>query len=97
MSTSDREISPEEVRDWCQEFHIDNYIETSAKTSQNVSAAFIMAVKQWKKFEHNTDATKGGETIDLTRTINLNGNEKSSCCGGSRNVSYRPTQHEVLQ
>lgn len=74
-----------------------SFIETSAKTSQNVSAAFKMAVKQWKQFEHNTNLTKGGDTIDLTRAVNLNDDEQSSCCSGSRSAPNRPTQHEVLQ
>lgn len=97
VSASDREIAPEEVSAWCQEFHVVSFIETSAKTSQNVSTAFIMAVKQWKKFEHNSDLARGGETIDLTRTVNLDGSERTSCCSGNRSASSRPTQHEILQ
>lgn len=59
-----------------------NFIETSAKTSQNVSAAFVMAVRQWKKFDHNANE-RSSDTIDLTRPVQLNDNQKSSCCGGS--------------
>lgn len=97
MSSCDRQVTPEEVLAWCHEFHVISFIETSAKTSQNVSAAFIMAVKQWKKFEHNTDLMKGGETIDLSRAVHLDGEGKSACCNGNRNAPSRTTQHEVLQ
>lgn len=82
---------------WCQEFHIVNFIETSAKTSQNVNNAFLLAVRQWKKCEHSSDFANGAETIDLTRTINLNASDKTSCCSGNRSEMSRPTQHEVLQ
>lgn len=61
-----------------------NFIETSAKTSQNVSAAFVMAVRQWKKIDHNANV-RSSDTIDLTRPVQLNDNRKSSCCGGSSN------------
>lgn len=56
-----------------------------------------MAVKQWKNIERNTDLAKGGDTIDLTRTVGLNGNGKSSCCNGNRDTSNRSMQHEILQ
>lgn len=82
---------------WCQEFHIVSFIETSAKTSENVSAAFMMAVREWKKSERNTDLTDGGNSIDLMRrTVQLNANGKSSCCTGSKISQSRQT-HEVLQ
>lgn len=93
---SEREITPEEVLTWCQEFHVISFIETSAKTSENVSAAFIMAVREWKKCERNTDLIDG-DTIDLTQTVQLDARGKSSCCSGNRNSQIRQTRHEVLQ
>ncbi|XP_031617166.1 ras-related protein Rab-9B [Contarinia nasturtii] len=96
VSASEREIGPDEVLAWCQEFHVVSFIETSAKTSENVSAAFIMAVREWKKCERNTDLTDGGDAIDLTRTVQLDSRSKSSCCSGNRNSQLRQT-HEVLQ
>lgn len=96
VPSNEREITPEEVLAWCQEFHVVSFIETSAKTSENVSAAFIMAVREWKKFERITDLTDGGDAIDLTRTVHLNGRGKSSCCTGNRISQSRQT-HEVLQ
>lgn len=85
---------------WCQEYRITNFIETSAKTSQNVSTAFIMAVQQWKKLEQSAESLlrAQGDTIDLTRSVQLNRNGKSSCCNGStNNPPCRSTEHEVLQ
>lgn len=96
MSANEREITPEEVLAWCQEFHVVSFIETSAKTSENVSAAFILAVREWKKCERITDLTDGGDAIDLTRTVHLNARGKSSCCAGNGNSQLRQS-HEVLQ
>lgn len=97
MLSNEREITPEEVLTWCQEFHVVSFIETSAKTSENVSEAFLMAVREWKKFERNTDLVDGSNRIDLTRTVQLDARGKSSCCSGSRNNQSRQTHHEVLQ
>lgn len=97
MTAEERQISAEEVLAWCQEFHVVSFIETSAKTSENVSAAFIMAVREWKKYERNTDLIDGSGRIDLTRTVQLDGNGKSTCCSGPRNPQSRQTRHEVLQ
>lgn len=86
---------------WCQEFRITSFIETSAKTSQNVAAAFIMAVRQWKKFERSTENSlrAQGDTIDLTKPVQLNRNGKSSCCSGNTKISLCPpsSQQEILQ
>lgn len=85
VAAGEREITQEEVRSWCEEFHVINFIETSAKTSQNVSTAFVMAVRQWKKFDHNANV-RSRDTIDLTRPVQLSESRKSSsCCGGSSN------------
>lgn len=97
MPADEREISAEEVLAWCQEFHVVSFIETSAKTSENVSAAFILAVREWKKYERNTDLIDGNGRIDLTRTVQLDTNGKSTCCSGARNTQSRQTRHEVLQ
>lgn len=98
VPANEREITAEEVLAWCQEFHVVSFIETSAKTSENVSAAFIMAVREWKKYERNSDLIDGNGRIDLTRTVQLNANGKSACCSGARNSQPRQTQrHEVLQ
>lgn len=83
MPASDREITPEEVLTWCQEFHVVSFIETSAKTSDNVSAAFILAVREWRKFERNKDLTDGGGAINLNRPVQLKNND-TSCCSGNK-------------
>lgn len=83
---------------WCQEFHITSFIETSAKTSQNVIAAFEMAVRQWQKLERSTENSlrAQGETIDLTKSVQLNQNVGSSCCAGG-NIKRHVMRQEVLQ
>lgn len=97
MPASEREITAEEVLAWCQEFHVVSFIETSAKTSENVSAAFIMAVREWKKCERNTDLIDGNGRIDLTRTVQLDAKRKTTCCSGTSTTPTRQTHHEVLQ
>lgn len=68
---------------WCQEFHIASLIETSAKTSNNVQEAFVLAVRQWQRLERSTerDLRAQGDTIDLTRGVNL-GTPSRNCCAG---------------
>lgn len=56
-----------------------------------------MSVREWKKFERKQDLTDGGDAIDLTRTVNLDARNRSSCCLGNKNSQSRQTQHEVLQ
>lgn len=97
MPSNEREITAEEVLAWCQEFQVVSFIETSAKTSENVSAAFIMAVREWKKCERNSDLIDGNGRIDLTRSIQLDAKGKSTCCSGTRNSQPQQTHHEVLQ
>lgn len=84
---------------WCQEFHITSFIETSAKTSENVIAAFEMAVRQWLKLERSTENSlrAQGDAIDLTRSVQLNQNGGSQCCSGSSTTKRQAMQQEVLQ
>lgn len=82
----------EEVSSWCQEYHISSFIETSAKTSSNVYEAFILAVKQWQKLEKCTEKEMRahGDTIDLTKSVRLQGQTRNCCnigMGGSRSNS----------
>lgn len=79
---------------WCQEYHITSFIETSARTSQNVTAAFISAVQQWQNQERYAERMNLNDTIDLTKSVQLNRREKNSCCG---NTNPLPNRQEVLQ
>lgn len=98
MPANEREIAAEEVLAWCQEFHVVSFIETSAKTSENVNTAFHLAVREWKKCERINDLIDGNGRIDLTRSVQLDGRGKSTCCSGTRNSNQtRQTHHEVLQ
>lgn len=102
MDALNRDVSTEEVSAWCQEYNILSSIETSAKTSQNVTAAFILAVRQWLKMERITERelNANGDTIDLTRGVRLSRNGRA-CCGGSSssatNSPHHTTRHEILQ
>lgn len=93
----ERDVSPEEVMQWCQEQNITSFIETSAKTSTNVSAAFTLAVAQWQKFERKAESNMRAQgTIDLSKSVNLNAS-KSSCCSSGSSPRQRNIQHETLQ
>lgn len=72
------------MRLWCEEFNVSTFVETSAKTSKNVREAFELAVHQWQQLERTTERElrAQGDTIDLTRGIQLHADERSSCCSG---------------
>ena len=82
VAQPERQVNIEEVSQYCEENQIATFIETSAKTSDNVQEAFALAVKQYLKMEKCTEQTHGHGTIDLTQKINLNGNNGKNCCGG---------------
>lgn len=72
---------------WCQENHIPSFIETSAKSANNVTEAFTLAVRQWKKMERSAeiDMRAQGDTISLGRRISLHENNRS-CCSSLPNL-----------
>lgn len=83
-----RQVTVEEVSEWCQEHHVAAFIETSAKTSNNVYEAFALAVKQWQRQEKSTERelrAQGQDIIDLTQGVNLSANTSRFCCIGSNN------------
>lgn len=82
-------MTQEEVSIWCQEHRISAFIETSAKNSTNVINAFELAVRQWQKLEKSTERElrAHGDTIDLTKNINLTQNNRFCCIGSESNSS----------
>lgn len=102
IPAANREVTQEEVSLWCEEFNVSSFIETSAKTSRNVTEAFVLAVRQWQALERTTERElrTHGDTIDLTKGVHLSTDDRSSCCSsGSSNSntnSPRNTRHEVL-
>ncbi|XP_026467898.1 ras-related protein Rab-9A-like [Ctenocephalides felis] len=76
-----RQISLEYVADWCNDNHITCFIETSAKTSQNVLEAFTLAVRQWLSYDRKAESISGTDPL----TVDLKSQRKvaadSSCCG----------------
>lgn len=100
MAANEREITADEVREWCKEFQsVVSFIEVSAKTSENVAATFLLAVRQWKKNERNRDLDRDlidgpSARIDLTRKVPEG---RATCCSGARNAPSQQMHHEILQ
>lgn len=104
VSPANREVTPESVSIWCQEYNISSFIETSAKMSKNIVEAFKLAVQQWQALEKSTERAlrAHGETIDLTQGVNLQPADKSCCSGSSSNANSNPNspqtrRHEVFK
>lgn len=83
------QVRREDVQQWCMEQSIASHIETSSKTATNVSDAFVLGLRQWKAMECVAEAEQrqNGDTIDLTRPIQLM--KRRNCCtgGGSSKTS----------
>ncbi|KAM8714907.1 hypothetical protein ACLKA7_002025 [Drosophila subpalustris] len=77
-----RQVSREDVQQWCMEQSIASHIETSSKTATNVTDAFVLGLRQWKAMECVAEAEQRqhGDTIDLTRPIRLM--QRRHCCTG---------------
>ncbi|KAL5280192.1 RAB9B family protein [Megaselia abdita] len=83
IAPSQRDTTSDQINEWCEDNKITNYIETSSKTATNVTEAFSMAVKQWKKLEKQTERElrDQGDTIDLTKGVTIPQNRL--CCSTS--------------
>lgn len=101
VSPANREVTPESVSIWCQEYNISSFIETSAKKSKNIVEAFKLAVQQWQVLEKSTERAlrAHGETIDLTQGVNLQSADKSCCSSNSISNPNSPQtrRHEVFK
>ncbi|XP_022900423.1 ras-related protein Rab-9A [Onthophagus taurus] len=78
-----REVALIELEAWCNENNISSFIETSAKSSNNVQEAFKMAVQFWLRAESRADRNENhscDDTIDLRKK---NGDNRTSCCSGN--------------
>ncbi|XP_056643708.1 ras-related protein Rab-9A [Diorhabda carinulata] len=82
VSAEEREVSQLELETWCNENSITSFIETSAKTANNVQEAFKMAVQHWLKLESRADKIDAvvNDTVDLRKKQSDN---RISCCIGS--------------
>uniref|UniRef100_T1H0W3 Uncharacterized protein n=1 Tax=Megaselia scalaris TaxID=36166 RepID=T1H0W3_MEGSC len=80
INPSQREVTPEQINSWCENNKMFTYLETSSKTATNVTEAFSLAVKQWRKLEKQTERElrDQGDTIDLTKGVTLPQNR--ICC-----------------
>ena len=84
LPAAEKNVTTEQVAEWCEENYISGFIETSSKTSDNVQQAFALAVRQWQKMEKISDQSHHG-TIDLTQKVNLKDNGKLCCGSGMAN------------
>lgn len=82
VPAEEREVSQLELETWCNENSITSFIETSAKTANNVQEAFKMAVQHWLKLESRADKIDAvvNDTVDLRKRQSEN---RTSCCIGS--------------
>lgn len=82
-------MKEEDVQQWCTEQSIACHIQTSSKMANNVTDAFVLGLRQWKRMECVAEAEQRqhGDTIDLTRTISLM--HRRNCCTGGGNGSDR--------
>jgi Ras-related protein Rab-8A len=90
----DREVTQERAIEFCKEYSIDKFFETSAKTGNNVEETFSVAskelyVQQKEAVAMEADTPKTKETKDqvtgskgqkLVKKTNEPTNKKKSCC-----------------
>ncbi|CAG9575519.1 unnamed protein product [Danaus chrysippus] len=55
VSSKDREVSYEQLKQWCEENKIATYLETSAKTDNNVLEAFSLSVQRYLLLKQTLD------------------------------------------
>ncbi|KAL4703153.1 hypothetical protein ACJJTC_016754 [Scirpophaga incertulas] len=59
VSSGHREVSHDQLKQWCDDNKIATYIETSAKNDNNVVEAFSMAVQRWVELEQKAEKELG--------------------------------------
>ena len=83
---SRRQVSTEEGQRFADENGL-SFLETSAKTSQNVEAAFVkLAVETYEKIKHNEIDYRmeaSGVRFQQDPSAADGGAKKGGCCGGS--------------
>ncbi|XP_067125169.1 ras-related protein Rab-9B [Centruroides vittatus] len=70
-----KEVSTDELKQWCQQNKNCPYVETSAKDATNVEQAFHMAVENWLQMEQRMEELYMDETVDLSKH-----SQKRACC-----------------
>ncbi|CAH0722261.1 unnamed protein product, partial [Brenthis ino] len=83
VSSKDREVSYDQLKQWCEDNKISTYLETSAKTDSNVVEAFSLSVQRWADIEQK--AEKELRMYHHPDTVTLNGSSPTSgfrvsCC-----------------
>ncbi|XP_041973733.1 ras-related protein Rab-9A [Aricia agestis] len=82
VPSKDREVSHDQLKQWCEENKISTYLETSAKTDNNVVEAFSLAVQRWADLEQK--AERELRMFHNPDTVTLHGSPavslRSACC-----------------
>ncbi|XP_028164737.1 ras-related protein Rab-9B isoform X1 [Ostrinia furnacalis] len=83
VSSKDREVSHDQLKQWCDDNKIATYIETSAKNDNNVVEAFSLAVQRWVELEQKAEKELG--MLHHPDTVTLHGAStasslRSTCC-----------------
>ena len=88
MPAHQRQVTCEEMQQWCQENAISSYMETSSKKATNVTEAFVLAVRHWKQLEKQAEAEvrAQNEAIILSKPLTLVQN--GQCCSGAPNDKF---------
>ncbi|KAJ3591712.1 hypothetical protein NHX12_006844 [Muraenolepis orangiensis] len=76
VDVTERQVSAEDARQWCQENGNHPYYETSAKDDTNVAAAFEEAVRRVLATEERTEHLIHTDTVNLQRRPR----STTSCC-----------------
>ena len=77
VDVQDRQVSKEEVQNWCATNGLIPHWETSAKDATNVESAFTAAVQRLVELEAHLDNNRynHADTVDLSKKV-----QKSGCC-----------------
>ncbi|KAI8429536.1 hypothetical protein MSG28_000167 [Choristoneura fumiferana] len=84
VPSREREVSHDQLKQWCADNKIASYIETSAKNDNNVVEAFTMAVQRWIELEQIAEKEMG--MLENPDSITLHGNHgtaaniRATCC-----------------
>ncbi|XP_032515287.2 ras-related protein Rab-9B [Danaus plexippus] len=83
VSSKDREVPYEQLKQWCEENKISTYLETSAKTDNNVLEAFSLSVQRWADLEQKAEKElrmyHHPDTVTLHGSNNVSG-FRATCC-----------------
>lgn len=87
----DREVTRERAIEFCKQYNIDKFFETSAKTGDNVEEVFSLAAKEL--FLQSKDSEpEGGDDDDSSNTKHTTSTDKTKKTGTNPNVKIKDTK-----